>query len=259
MEVVRELSFVVIGETPPAEFFKRLAAVPGIVEFSGHDERRVTLRQDGGSLAQVIVTTPANAGAVLVRATGSDAHLAALEDHARSVGYTLAGAALWRGSTFIPTPDEATFYRALGLEEIPPELREGDGEIAAAATGALPALVTRADLRGFLHCHSNWSDGTTGIEEMALACKAAGYAYVGLTDHSQAAAYAGGLKPDALARQADEIDALNARLAGDPDPQGDRGRYPRRRRARLPRRRPRPARLRHRFGPQPLPDGRGTR
>lgn len=214
MEVVRELSFVVIGETPPAEFFKRLAAVPGIVEFSGHDERRVTLRQHGGSLAQVIVTTPANAGAVLVRATGSDAHLAALEDHARSVGYTLAGAALWHGSTFVPTPDEATVYRALGLEEIPPELREGDGEIAAAATGALPTLVTRADLRGFLHCHSSWSDGTTGIEEMALACKAAGYAYVGLTDHSQAAAYAGGLKPDALARQSDEIDALNARLSG---------------------------------------------
>ncbi|MGH7532793.1 MAG: PHP domain-containing protein, partial [Gemmatimonadales bacterium] len=183
-------------------------------EFSGHDERRVTLRHGGGSLAQVIVTTPANAGAVLVRATGSEAHIAALEAHARSVGHTLDGAALWHGSTFIPTPDEATFYRALGLAEIPPELREGDGEITAAAAGTLPTLVMRKDLRGFLHCHSNWSDGTTGIEEMALACKAAGYEYVGLTDHSQAAAYAGGLKPDALARQADEIDALNARLSG---------------------------------------------
>lgn len=214
MEVAQGLSLVVIGDVPPAEFFKRLASIPGIVEFSGHDERRVTLRHGGGSLAQVIVTTPANGGAVLVRATGSESHIAALEAHARSVGHALDGAALWHGSTFVPTADEATFYRALGLAEIPPELREGDGEIAAAATGVLPALVTRADLRGFLHCHSSWSDGTTGIEEMALACRAAGYAYVGLTDHSQAAAYAGGLKPDALARQADEIDALNARLEG---------------------------------------------
>ncbi|HEV2292027.1 MAG TPA: DNA polymerase/3'-5' exonuclease PolX [Gemmatimonadales bacterium] len=214
MEVVNGLNFVVIGDTPPAEFFRRLAAIPGIVEFSGHDERRVTLRQGAGSVAQVIVTTPKNAGAVLVRATGSEAHVAALEAHARETGHTLDGAALWHGSTFVPTPDEATFYRALGLDEIPPELREGAGEVAAARDGALPALVTRADLRGFLHCHSNWSDGTTPIEELARACQAAGYAYVGLTDHSQAAAYAGGLKPDALQRQADEIDAVNTRLNG---------------------------------------------
>ncbi|HSC58034.1 MAG TPA: PHP domain-containing protein, partial [Gemmatimonadales bacterium] len=214
MEVVNGLSFVVIGDTPPADYFRRLAAIPGIVEFSGHDERRVTLRQGAGSVAQVIVTTPKNAGAVLVRATGSDAHIAALEAHARATGHTLDGAALWHGSTFVPTPDEATFYRALGLDEIPPELREGAEEVAAARDGALPTLVTRADLRGFLHCHSNWSDGTTPIEDLARACQAAGYAYVGLTDHSQAAAYAGGLKPDALQRQADEIDAVNARLPG---------------------------------------------
>ena len=113
-----------------------------------------------------------------------------------------------------PTPDEASFYAALGLDFIPPELREGQGEIEAAARHALPRLLERVDLRGFLHCHTRYSDGSNTVEELALACRAAGYGYVGITDHSQAAAYAGGLNADDLARQADEIDATNARLEG---------------------------------------------
>jgi len=78
----------------------------------------------------------------------------------------------------------------------------------------MPRLLERGDLRGFLHCHTRYSDGSNSVEELALACRAAGYEYVGITDHSQAAAYAGGLKPDDLARQSDEIDEVNARLDG---------------------------------------------
>jgi DNA polymerase (family 10) len=74
--------------------------------------------------------------------------------------------------------------------------------------------VERSDLRGFLHCHTNYSDGSNSVEELALACKAAGYEWIGITDHSQAAAYAGGLKPDDLLRQGDEIDEVDARLDG---------------------------------------------
>ncbi|MBA3258049.1 MAG: PHP domain-containing protein, partial [Gemmatimonadales bacterium] len=102
----------------------------------------------------------------------------------------------------------------LGLPVIPPELREGRGEVEAAARGALPPLLESRDLRGFLHCHTTYSDGSNSVEELALACRAAGYEYVGITDHSQAAAYAGGLKPDDLLRQSDEIDEVNARLDG---------------------------------------------
>ena len=126
----------------------------------------------------------------------------------------MSGAALWRGSAFVPTPDEAAFYAALGLDCIPPELREGQGEIEAAERHALPRLLERGDLRGFLHCHTRYSDGSNSVEELALACRAAGYQYVGITDHSQAAAYAGGLKAGDLARQADEIDEVNGRLEG---------------------------------------------
>ena len=121
---------------------------------------------------------------------------------------------MWRGHEFVPTPSEGDLYRALGLAEIPPELREGRGEIEAAAAGALPALLERSQLRGLLHCHTNYSDGSNTVEELAVGCQAAGYAYVGLTDHSQAAAYAGGLGADDLARQADEVDAVNRKLDG---------------------------------------------
>jgi DNA polymerase (family 10) len=213
-EVVRDLVLVIVADVPPGELFKRLSQLPGVHEFAGQDDRRLTLRFAGGSSAQIVVTTPVNTGAVLVQATGSEAHLRALAAHAATRDLALSGAALWRGSAFVPTPDEAAFYAALGLDSIPPELREGLGEIEAAEHHALPRLLERGDLRGFLHCHTRYSDGSNSVEELALACRASGYEYVGITDHSQAAAYAGGLKAGDLARQADEIDEVNGRLAG---------------------------------------------
>ena len=213
-EVVRDLVLVIVADVPPGELFKRLSQLPGVHEFAGQDDRRLTLRFAGGSSAQIVVTTPVNTGAVLVLATGSEAHLRALAAHAATRDLALSGAALWRGSAFVPTPDEPAFYAALGLDCIPPELREGQGEIEAAERHALPRLLERGDLRGFLHCHTRYSDGSNSVEELALACRASGYEYVGITDHSQAAAYAGGLKAGDLARQADEIDEVNARLEG---------------------------------------------
>jgi DNA polymerase (family X) len=213
-EVVRDLVMVLVADVAPGDLFKRLSQHPGVQEFAGQDERRLTLRFAGGASAQIIVTTPVNVGAVLVQATGSEAHVAQLAKHASARGLTLTGAALWRGSEFVYTPDERSLYKALGLGYIEPELREGRGEIAATERGEPPRLVERGDLRGFLHCHTKYSDGSNSVEELALACKAAGYQWIGITDHSQAAAYAGGLKPDDLLRQADEIGEVNARLDG---------------------------------------------
>jgi DNA polymerase (family 10) len=213
-EVVRDLVLVLVAEVSPAELFKRLSQLPGVHEFAGQDERRVTLRFAGGGSAQIVVTTPVNVGAVLVQATGSERHLAELASHASARGFSLTGAALWHGSEFVPAPDEERLYGALGLPFLPPELREGQGEVAAAARGELPRLLELGDLRGFLHCHTNYSDGSNSVEDLALACRAAGYQYIGITDHSQAAAYAGGLKSEDLLRQADEIDEVNGRLEG---------------------------------------------
>jgi DNA polymerase (family X) len=213
-EVVSDLILVLVAEVSPAELFKRLSQFPGVHEFAGQDERRLTLRFAGGASAQIVVTTPVNVGAVLVQATGSEQHLDELASHASARGFSLAGAALWRGSEFVPTPDEERLYGALGLPFLPPELREGQGEVAAAARDELPRLLELGDLRGFLHCHTTYSDGSNSVEQLAVACRDAGYQYIGITDHSQAAAYAGGLTSDDLLRQADEIDEVNSRLEG---------------------------------------------
>ncbi|HET9134812.1 MAG TPA: DNA polymerase/3'-5' exonuclease PolX [Gemmatimonadales bacterium] len=205
-EVVQDLVFVVVADVPPSEVLAALASTTGVSEIAGGDERRATLRLAGGTTVQVMVTPPMNLGAVLVQATGSDAHLAALAAHARAKGFTLAGTALWEGSRFVATPTEEALYAALGLPWIPPELREDGSEVGV----PVPPLVTRADLRGFLHCHTTYSDGTNSVADLARACQAAGYGWVGITDHSRAAAYAGGLTVDDLRRQWDEIDAFNA-------------------------------------------------
>jgi DNA polymerase (family 10) len=135
----------------------------------------------------------------LVRATGSAEHVAQLE------------ARLASGSG--PWGDEAGVYHAAGLPWIPPELREGMGEIEAAAAGRLPRLLEERDLKGFLHCHTNYSDGTTTVAEWADACRAAGYAWLGITDHSESSAYAGGLRTEDVTRQHAEIDAANRRAS----------------------------------------------
>jgi DNA polymerase (family 10) len=213
VELVRELTIVLLADVPPADVLRVLAAVPGVDEFADQDERRATLRFAGGTVAQVVVTPPVNLGMVLVQATGSDDHVARLAEHAARRGYTMQGAALWRGSQFIPTPDEATVYAALGLPEIPPELREDRGELERCATG-VPRLVTAGDLRGFLHCHTSFSDGSNSVEELALACRGARYEYLGITDHSAASAYAGGLRAEDLEAQWQEVDAVNRKLEG---------------------------------------------
>ncbi|MGE0353631.1 MAG: DNA polymerase/3'-5' exonuclease PolX [Gemmatimonadales bacterium] len=214
LELIGEIVIVLIAEASPEEIFSRLGALPGVSEFAGQDERRVTLRFAGGSAVQVVVTTPVNAGAVLVQATGSDEHLQQLAARAGERGFVFNGAALWEGSRFVPTPDEAALYQALDLQEIPPELREGRGEAAAAAGREIPRLIEPGDLQGFIHCHTTYSDGSCSVADLADACRAAGYRYLGITDHSRSAAYAGGLAEDDLVRQAEEIDAVNAGHAG---------------------------------------------
>ncbi len=205
-EVVRDLIVVVVADVAPAEVFRSLAGVAGVSEVAGEDERAATLRVAGGAPVQVVVTPPQNLGAVLVQATGSEAHLERLTEIAKGRGFTFAGAALWKGSQFVPTPDEETLYRALGLPWIPPELRETGDELDR----PVPRLLERGDLRGFLHCHTQYSDGTNTVAQIATASREAGYAWVGITDHSRSAAYAGGMQPDDLRRQWDEIDAFNA-------------------------------------------------
>jgi len=200
LEIIRDLDFVVVhaGDGMRAALIKRLDDAPGVIELAGK-EGAVTLRFASGAVAQVILATEAEAGRALLRATGST-------DHVAQVDARLRGAARpWEGG------DEESVYRAAGLPWIPPELREGMGEVEAAAAGRLPRLLEQRDLKGFLHCHTNYSDGTTTVADWADASRAAGYEWMGITDHSESSAYAGGLRADDVTRQHAEIDAVNRR------------------------------------------------
>jgi DNA polymerase (family X) len=150
--------------------------------------------------------------------TGSKEHHISLRRRALSMGMTINDYGLFRGKEphleLIPCKDEVDIYAALGMDYIEPEMREDMGEIEAAINHTLPVLVQESDLRGVLHVHSTWSDGQTSIREMAEACIARGLAYLGITDHSKTAAYANGLDEEALHRQHEEIDRLNAEYAG---------------------------------------------
>ncbi|MES2179455.1 MAG: DNA polymerase/3'-5' exonuclease PolX [Gemmatimonadota bacterium] len=145
------------------------------------------------------------------RATGSAAHVAAVVARLAARGITLQGDSLRAPDGHrITVDDEATLYSLAGLPFILPELREEGREFVLAERGALPRLVEIADIRGTLHCHSTYSDGKATITEMAQAAAERGWSYIGITDHSQSAFYAGGMSSMQLLAQHAEIDALNA-------------------------------------------------
>src|SRR2546429_315616 len=198
-----ELVAVHEGEAARGTLVPPLSRAYGVTEIAGQGGDG-TLRFPSRTVVEVLLTTPERFGLDWIRATGSPAHVAALETRARAMGVSLS-------ASFV---DEPLVYRALGLAWVPPELREGSGELEAAANGGLPLLVEQGDLRGLLHCHSNYSDGTVTIADWAAACRAAGYAWVGITDHSKSSPYAGGLATEDVAQQHHEIDQVNARVSG---------------------------------------------
>jgi DNA polymerase (family X) len=162
----------------------------------------------------VHLTDRAHAGAALLLATGSTEHVEALRALAAQKGMMLDEHGLRRGETVVAAANEDEIYGALGLQPVPPELREGSDEIALAMAGKLPALVTDDDIRGILHAHTDRSDGVDTLAAMAAATRAKGYAYFGVADHSKSAHYAGGLSLDEIAEQQMEVDRLNRRYKG---------------------------------------------
>jgi DNA polymerase (family X) len=150
-------------------------------------------------------------GAVLLLATGSVTHLGKLQELASAKGLTITPEGIKRHEKVMPTPGESDVYKLLGLPFIEPELREGEEEIRLAKSKKLPRLVQEGDIRGIIHCHTDMSDGVHTLEQMAEAARKFGYQYIGITDHSQSAHYAGGLSVEEIEQQHTEIDSLNAR------------------------------------------------
>ncbi len=187
-ETTGNIDLLAIGEDPDAVLgiASQLASIAGMIE---RVDNSATFTLQQGIDLRVAVAPARSAGTALVRWTGSFAHLAALG-----------------GVNALPdAPTEEGVYAALGMDWIPPELREDRGEVTAARERRLPRLIEVGDLRGDLHLHTTWSDGSASPLEMAIAAAARGYEYLAITDHSGSLGVAGGLRPERLREQIDVI------------------------------------------------------
>lgn len=202
---------IVVSSDRPADVIETMIGPLEITRWLHRSERRAYVLVDRLQIG-VRVADPAHAGAVLLHVTGSTAHLDALRLRADSLGWTLGGTGLRTpDGTLRAAPREDDIYDTLGLPVIPAEIRRSGEEVAVAAAGNLPTFVTRADIRGDLHMHTTWSDGRDSVEAMVVACRALGYEYLAITDHSPHSAAARNLSAEDAGRQAEEIAGLRER------------------------------------------------
>ncbi len=219
-ETVGDLDFLVTGpacaEDKVAAVVEYVAAYPPIADILGKGQNKVSFRLRQGLQVDVRMLPEKSYGAALQYFTGSKLHNVALRQRALKMGYTLNEYALTRldDGGALPSSTEEEIYAALGLDWIPPELREDLGEIEAAAEHRLPVLIEQADIRGDLHMHTNATDGKNTIREMAEAALERGYGYIAITDHSKNLAMTNGLDDARALEHVERIRAVDREMAG---------------------------------------------
>jgi len=200
LEVVQSIVVVVAGGEP-LDLVEALASVPDVTQVNVESEmNRITARSPQSLPVVVMLVDRANYEWELLKATGNAEHVEALTQRLVSRGVSLRG------------ESEEAIYAAAGLPFIPPELREGHGEIELAESGRLPVLLEPGQIQGVFHTHTIYSDGSATLEQMVGATRTLGYRYIGISDHSQSAFYANGLKEDRIRAQHAEIAAVQKKF-----------------------------------------------
>ncbi len=213
---------ILISARDAGPIMDRFVTLPGIVQVTGHGETKssvvMSLHRDQGRAstinADLRVVQDEQFPFALHYFTGSKDHNVAMRARAQQYGLKLNEYALAGENRQVACKDEADLFRALDLDYIPPELREHTGELEAAAQHRLPHLIEASDIRGVFHCHTDWSDGSATLEEMAQAARQLGLKYLGIADHSQSLTVARGLTPERVRQQQAEIAVLVERLKG---------------------------------------------
>ena len=203
-ETIGDIDLVgVAPESLQARVGDALVALPGVPEVIAHGPKKTSVITESGIQVDLRLGEADSFGAMLQYFSGSQQHNIRLRDYANRKGLSLNeyGITDLQSGAAARFADEAGFYARLGLPYIPPELRTGMNELEAAQAGALPNLVTEADLKGDLHLHSEWSDGRDPIERMIEAAVEQGYQYMALTDHSSGRGIANGLSNERLVEQ----------------------------------------------------------
>ncbi len=208
-ETVGDLD-VLVACAAPAAAIRHFVAFSDVAEVLSQGDTRATVKLKGGLQVDLRAVEPAAYGAALVYFTGSKAHNVELRGLAVDKKLKLNEYGLFAGARRVAGKTEAEVYGRLGLDWIPPELREARGEIALARAHELPTLVTADDIRGDLQMHTDASDGQASLAQMAAAATALGYRYIAITDHSKRVTMAHGLDAERLRAQWRAIDAWNA-------------------------------------------------
>ena len=212
-ETIGDADFLVASDRPmiTMDYF---VSMPEVVDVIGKGETKSSVRLKTGMEVDVRVLPEDSFGAGLQYFTGSKDHNVALRRIAQRKGWKLSEYGLFRGSKRIAGRTEEDVYEKLGLQWIPPELRENKGEVEAAMKHRLPKLIELKDLKGDLQVHSNWTDGSNSIKEMADEAKKIGLEYIVISDHSKTLGMTGGLDEEKLLKQGKEIDRLNEKSDG---------------------------------------------
>lgn len=215
-ETIADVDIVAACSGDPHAVATSFATAPGVRSVAHAGTTSPSITYVDGACLDLHCVSDADFAVALWRATGSATHVHAMTARLAAAGHAVAGDAIHDASgARLPVATERELYALAGLTEVPPEQREGGDESLPRPGDVPPRLLELGDLRGVLHCHSTYSDGKATIAEMAAAARERGWSYLGITDHSQAAFYAGGLQRDRVLAQHDEIDALNASTAGD--------------------------------------------
>lgn len=211
-ETINDLDLVAAASTPKSvmDYFINLPEVQQII---AHGDTMGSVIWRPGIQVDVRVVKPEEYPHALQHFTGSKEHNTALRHLAKGLGYKVNEYGLFQEEKPAYCRDEAEIYQRLGLAYIPPELREDLGELEAAREAKLPQLIESRDLKGLFHVHTSESDGANTLEEMVVAAIERGYSYLGIADHSQAAAYARGLTKERVLRQAAAIEQLNQKYS----------------------------------------------
>lgn len=208
-ETVSQIILVASTKKPQAlvDHFLRF---PTVLRTEERASGRAVVTLSEGFRVTLIAVAPKDFAVALFNATGSEAHLQKLSDFAAKGKLRTKARRTSKSKTKpVEVKSEAQIYRSLGMQFVPPELREDQGEIEAALAGKIPEdLVTADDIRGMVHCHTTYSDGKHSVEQMVAAAEALGMKYITITDHSPTAFYAGGVEIDRLQRQWEEIDEV---------------------------------------------------
>src|SRR5256884_5250717 len=211
-ETVKDID-ILVTSTEPARGIETLVSLPSVLEVTAQGDAKASVRHAEGLAIDLRVVEPDAFGAALQYFTGSKDHNVRLRELARRQGLSVSEYGVFDEKTGarVAGKTEEEVYGVLGLPSIPPELRENAGELEAARDGRLPALVTRAAIRGDLHAHTDASDGHHSLEQLIEAAQARGYEYIIVSDHSKSATVAHGLGVDELRAQIARIRALQPR------------------------------------------------